>query len=813
MMLGILVSAVYEIYTNGIIKVLPPKTAEEVVARERERKPRTTLLMALPEDHLAKFHKMADAKKMWEANKSRFGGNDESKKMQKYLLKQQFEGFSVATSDGLHKGYDRFQTLLSQLEIHGTGVSYEDANQKFLSFDDLYNNLRVFERDVKGTTASSSNTHNVAFVSAKNTSSTNDNNILFTDTDCLVLSPKFKLPDENQVLPKIPRQHNRYSFNLKNNDPFGDLTCLFAKATLDESNLWHRRLGHINFKTMNKLVKGNLVRGLHQRFLIIVILMLLVKRESNIKPLLCGMKGIKREFSVARTPQQNGVAERKNRKLIESANKKHDEKAKRDDKGKSPVDSPTGVGDLRAEFEEFSFNSSNRVTAVSAHVNAVGPNPTNSTNNFNTSSPSVNVVSPNIGIAGKSSFVDPSKYLDDPDMPELEDIVYSDDEEDVGAKANLSHLEKNIHVSPILTTRVHKDHLVNQIIGDLIQLLKQGINDDDMEEMDLKWQVAMIYMRTAKLKGTKTAEEAMLGTMETKLETINSGFDNEVKSCSKACEESYARLKKMCDDQRDKLGDASVEIAAYTLALKKSVFMNKASDLEDTPDNDRFVDGMHATSADKSNSKPHKYASCESDSSVEISTSMPERAENASKVVCEPKVCTDAPIIEEYESDSDNDSVSNLQEDKEKPSFAFTDYVKHDDPYRDLKNKGIVDSGCSWHMTGNKAHLANYQEFKGGFVAFGGSNRRITGKGNIRTGRFNFLKPCKLSYPLVKFCVNLEAILALNLGANCWVLQLGTSSGMGEWVRGFFWASCLAGDEGNVSAILGRKGGYRGIVF
>ncbi|GJY53473.1 hypothetical protein Tco_0445137 [Tanacetum coccineum] len=118
--------------TQGQIKVLPPRTAEEIVARERERKARTTLLMALPEDHLAKFHKMTDAKEMWDAIKSRFGGNDESKKMQKYILKQQFEGFSVSNSEGLHKGYDRFQSLLSQLEIHGAGVSTEDANQKFL---------------------------------------------------------------------------------------------------------------------------------------------------------------------------------------------------------------------------------------------------------------------------------------------------------------------------------------------------------------------------------------------------------------------------------------------------------------------------------------------------------------------------------------------------------------------------------------------------------------------------------------------------------------------------------------------------------
>ncbi|GKE45811.1 hypothetical protein Tco_1473095 [Tanacetum coccineum] len=69
--------------TNGVIKVLPLKTAKEILARERERKARTTLLMALPKDHLAKFHKMTDAKDMWDAIKSRFSGNDKSKTMHK----------------------------------------------------------------------------------------------------------------------------------------------------------------------------------------------------------------------------------------------------------------------------------------------------------------------------------------------------------------------------------------------------------------------------------------------------------------------------------------------------------------------------------------------------------------------------------------------------------------------------------------------------------------------------------------------------------------------------------------------------------
>nr|GEW57751.1 putative Gag-polypeptide of LTR copia-type [Tanacetum cinerariifolium] len=156
--------------STGYLHMLFPKTAKEILVREREINARTTLLMAIPEDHLAKFHKMTDAKEMWEAIKSRFGENDESKKRQKYLLKQQFESFYVSNSEGLHKGYDMFQSLLSQLKTHGVDT---------LNFDDLYNNLRVFEYDFKGSTGSSSSTQNVAFVSSDNTSCTNKVNTAY----------------------------------------------------------------------------------------------------------------------------------------------------------------------------------------------------------------------------------------------------------------------------------------------------------------------------------------------------------------------------------------------------------------------------------------------------------------------------------------------------------------------------------------------------------------------------------------------------------------------------------------------------------
>nr|GEY12054.1 ribonuclease H-like domain-containing protein [Tanacetum cinerariifolium] len=86
------------------------------------------------------------------------------------------------------------------------------------------------------------------------------NSVLFNDTECIVVSPNFKLTDASHVLLKVPIKNNMYSVDLKSIVPKEGLTYLFAKATSDEYKLWHRRIGHLNFKTMNKLVKGNLVR-------------------------------------------------------------------------------------------------------------------------------------------------------------------------------------------------------------------------------------------------------------------------------------------------------------------------------------------------------------------------------------------------------------------------------------------------------------------------------------------------------------------------------------------------------------------------
>nr|GEV75119.1 putative ribonuclease H-like domain-containing protein [Tanacetum cinerariifolium] len=415
------------------------------------------------------------------------------------------------------------------------------------------------------------------------------NSILLTDTECLVLSPGFKLLDESQVLLRVSRENNMYNVNLKNIVPSGALTCLFAKATIDESNLWHRRLCYINFKTINKLVKGNHVRGLPTKvfkndntcvackkgkqhrascktkpvssvdqplyrlhmdlfgptfvksmnkksYCLVVIddySRVLVPKHHNkipyellhgrtpsigfMRPFGCPVtilntldslgkfdekvdEGFLVRYSVSskafrvfnnRTRivqetlhvnflenkpnvlgsgptwlfyidsltktinyqpvtagnQSNPSAGFQDKFDAEKAGEesdqqyvhfpvwKQDDKTKTEAKGKSPVESYTGYRNLSLDFEDFSDNSINEVNVADTLVPTVGQISPNNTNTFSAA--------------------------------ELENITYSDDEDDVGAKADFNNLETSITISPIPTTRVQKDHPVTQIIGDL----------------------------------------------------------------------------------------------------------------------------------------------------------------------------------------------------------------------------------------------------------------------------------------------------------------------------------------------------------
>ncbi|GKA77800.1 ribonuclease H-like domain-containing protein [Tanacetum coccineum] len=145
--------------------LLPPTTTGRTGSEEKERKSRTLLAMAVPKESTQTFSGMDDAKEIWAAIKTRFGGNANSKKMQKAVLKQQFEAFTISSKESLEKGYDRFQKLLSQLDALGASVSDEDANHKFLrSLPPAWDNIQK-------TSSSSLTSDNVAFLSQAKASS------------------------------------------------------------------------------------------------------------------------------------------------------------------------------------------------------------------------------------------------------------------------------------------------------------------------------------------------------------------------------------------------------------------------------------------------------------------------------------------------------------------------------------------------------------------------------------------------------------------------------------------------------------------
>ncbi|GJR57521.1 ribonuclease H-like domain-containing protein [Tanacetum coccineum] len=162
---------------EGVMQVMPITIAEEKAQRRLEVKARSNLMMGITNEHQLKFNSIKDAKLLLEAVEKRFGGNAATRKTQRNLLKQQYENFTASSSEMLDQTFDMLQKLLSQLELLDEKLSQEDVNQKLLrslspewnthaivwrnkaelekmSMDDIYNNLKVYEPEVKGMSSS-----------------------------------------------------------------------------------------------------------------------------------------------------------------------------------------------------------------------------------------------------------------------------------------------------------------------------------------------------------------------------------------------------------------------------------------------------------------------------------------------------------------------------------------------------------------------------------------------------------------------------------------------------------------------------------
>ncbi|GJS09193.1 putative ribonuclease H-like domain-containing protein [Tanacetum coccineum] len=722
--------------TSGQIKVLPPRFAKEIVARERERKERNTLLMALPEDHLAKFHKMTDAKEMWDAIKSRFGGNDESKKMQKYILKQQFEGFSVSNTEGLHKGYDRFQSLLSQLEIHGAGVSNEDANQKFLrslpsawsqvslimrtkpgvdslSFDDLYNNLRVFESDIKGSTASSSSSpQNVAFVS-ENTNSTNEVSTAYCVPNLSGQNTKYEQTSSYSLLANQSSCPQLDHEDLEQIDEYD----------LEEMDLkWQVAMISMRMKKFYKKTGRKLQFDAKEP---------VGFDKTKVECYNCHKTG-----HFARECRIKGTQDNRRRDAWNSGNKDGSRTGQKEDsKALVTVDGEGVDWTNHSEDEDYALmacNSSDSDTEVISCSNKC-----------------------------KESYAN-LKKLYDAQREQLSDAS-------IEIKAYSQGLKK---VEAQLVAHQQGQLWYEQ----KIKFMK--IDLDDKTDV-------LTYHKKLLAEAQKEKED-----LKAKVEK----WHNSSKNLSKLLNTQMSANDKFGLGYGDHRYDG---ILSYENEVLQSVFMNKKRPNVEVDDY-KFTYGPKHTQPSESESQSSEFDTCKSNISTEPSELMFEPVVNKSNVECQPKVWSDAPIIEEYESDSEDEfntartsGTKNFSTARQnvnrqtvltstamkvnivkpivnivRPTNVFhkthspssrpfkkttvlrTDFSKQkvntakDYPHRALKNKGIVDSGCSRHMTGNKAYLAEFQDFNGGPVAFGGSKGYITSKGKIKMGKLDFEDVC-----------------------------------------------------------------------
>nr|GEV78057.1 ribonuclease H-like domain-containing protein [Tanacetum cinerariifolium] len=157
---------------DGVVQPIAPTTAEQRLVRKNKLKAQDTLLMALPDKHQLKFNIHKDAKSLMEAIKKRFDGNKETKKVQKILLKQQYENFTGLSSESLDQIHDMLQKLISQLKILGESLSQKDINLKFLR--SLPTDLKIYEAEVKSSSSTNPTIQNIAFVSSQNTDNTNE---------------------------------------------------------------------------------------------------------------------------------------------------------------------------------------------------------------------------------------------------------------------------------------------------------------------------------------------------------------------------------------------------------------------------------------------------------------------------------------------------------------------------------------------------------------------------------------------------------------------------------------------------------------
>ncbi|GJV22795.1 putative ribonuclease H-like domain-containing protein [Tanacetum coccineum] len=480
----------------------------------------------------------------------------------------------------------------------------------------------------------------------------------------------------------------------------------------------------------------------------------------------CERKGIKREFSVARTPQQNGVAERKNRTLIEATRTMlADSKlpttfwAEAVNTACYTADPPFSQISKSSPDAGFKPSSDDGKKVDEDSRNSEGidqekEDNVNSTNNVNVANTNeVNVV------CGKTSIELP----DDPNMHPLEDIVYSDDDEDAGAEADMNNLDAFMPVSPIPTTRVHKDHPVEQIIRDLnsapqtrrmtknleehglFSLVQQRINHKDFQNCLFACFLSQVEPKKViqALQDPSWIEAMQDELLQFKLQKVwtlvdlpngkrpigtNWVFGNKkdergivIKNKARLVAQGYTQEEGI---DYDEVFAPDARIEAIRLFLAYASFKDfvvyqmdvKSAFLYGKIEEEVFQRG-----------KIDKTLFVRRDKDFEVkTTSTPIETQN---LLLKDE---DGEEVDVHLYRSMIGSLMYLTSSRPDIMFVVCACARYQvgNLQMDLQDQGVIDSGCLRHMTGNMSYLTDFEEIYEGYVAFGGNPKggKITGR-------------------------------------------------------------------------------------
>ncbi|GJR02558.1 putative ribonuclease H-like domain-containing protein [Tanacetum coccineum] len=684
--------------TQGQIKVLPPRTAEEILARERERKARTTLLMALPEDHLAKFHKMTDAKEMWDAIKSRFGGNDESKKMQKYILKQQFEGFSVSNSEGLHKGYDRFQSLLSQLEIHGAGVSTEDANQKFLrSLPSAWSQALLHHPLARS---------NRAFV-FENTISTNDVSTAYSVSNTSGQNSQYEQTSSYSLLANQSSCPQLDHEDLEQLDEFN----------LEEMDLkWQVAMISMRMKKFYKKTGRKLNDAKEPVGLI----------KYKVECYNCHKTG-----HFARECRTKGNQDSRRRDAWNSGNKDGRRSGKQEDsKALVTIDgegSDTEVTSCSNECKESYAklkklydaqreqlsDASIEIKAYTQGLKKVKAQlVAHQQGNYMPSGPDVEIDYSQFTYGLKQS---------QPSESETQTSDFDTCESDCSVETHESLPEPTVNEPKVVSqSKVWSD-------APIIEEYELDSEDEHVSLPKEEHETPSFANQQVKTP-RETVKNQFTHSKNPKVDKKGLGYGFTARACF-VCG-SLSHLIRDCDFHKKRMAKQ----AELSNNMRKKSSQRKIRPIRNNVQRVNHMNQFVPTSVVTRTGKiPVNTARASGTNNVSTARHYFNRHVVPTNAAM--KVNTVKPIVNRVRPANVNTAEVNAVS-------AVGGKRETDYPHRALKHKGIVDTGCSRQMNGNKAYLAEYQDFNGGPVAFGGSKGYITSKGKIKIGKLDFEDVC-----------------------------------------------------------------------